>query len=97
MHASNSTSFICTSNSYTFGLCLVHVNQEPLTIEDSLGLPILDEVGCGPGDFLSHTELLIIPCHVRSNKFHEHARHTSYVLLPPYNLGADPSCVVYIF
>jgi hypothetical protein len=61
MHTFSSTSFICTSTSYTFGLCLVHVTQESPTIEDSLGLPILDEVECGPDIFLSHAELLITP------------------------------------
>ena len=61
MHTFNSTSFICTSTSYTFGLCLAHVTQESPTIEDSLGLPILDEVECGPDIFLSHVELLIAP------------------------------------
>ena len=60
-HAFSSTSFICTSTSYTFGLCLAHVTQESPTIEDSLGLPILDEVECGPNIFLSHVELLITP------------------------------------
>ena len=60
MHAFNSTSFICTSTSYTIGLCLVHVTQESPTIEDSLGLPILDEAECGPDASLSH-ELLITP------------------------------------
>jgi len=61
MHAFNSTSFICTSTSYTFGLCPAHVTRELLTIEDSLGLPILDEVECGPDIFLSHVEILITP------------------------------------
>jgi len=99
MHAFNSTSFICTSTSYTLGLCPAHVTRELPTIEDSLGLPILDEVECGPDIFLSHVELLIIPLLLPFKTISRPC--TSYLLSRPNSLLCKPAVgpllrVVYI-
>jgi len=73
--------------------------QELPTIEDSLGLPILDEVECGPDTFsLSHVELLIIALLPTIQT--DSRMCTSYLLRPLSffcKLAVDPLRAVYIF
>jgi hypothetical protein len=72
--------------------------QELPTIEDPLGLPILDEVGCGPDIFLSHAELQIIAL---LPTIQTDSRMCTPYLLRPLSLfcklAVDPLRVMYIF